>query len=366
MIIASLTYVNSPAFKKPQDWVRHVKPYFGILEELARTHTVHCFEQISFRGEYQEKGIHYHFFNFHTRINRVPLRFHRAVKKIKPDIVFVRGLHFPFQVLLLRRALGRQVKIFLQHHAGLPGRGWSRLWQRRADRQVDGYFFADADAASTWVNKGAIAQKEKIRATGLLSSVFSPMDPAAAKAVTGVSGLPVYCWVGALHPNKDPLTVVRGFLLYIRYAPQAKLYMIFHQAGQLESIKAILRNEGQYNDAIILVGPVRHEDLLYWYNSSDFIISGSHRESYGLAVCEAMSCGCIPLLTSIPSFQLLTADWSCGLAYKPGDENALLEVLLKSKSMDIASEKEKVLQQFRKELSFSAIATRLQNIIMPA
>lgn len=363
MTIVSLTYINSPAFKRPQDWVRFIKPYFGIFEQLCGEHSIHCFEQIGYKGEYQEAGIHYHFLNFHTKINRFPFRLHRAVRKVKPDVVFVRGLHFPLQVMMLRRALGKQVKIIVQHHAGLPFRGWKGKLQRMADKRVDRYLFADRQAATVWTEGKAIATADKISETGMLSSVFAPMEKQKAREITGVSGAPVFLWVGALNHNKDPLTVVKSFLTYNRYANAGRLYMIFHNNELLETVKSLLRNEGQYNDAVVLVGKMNHEQLGEWYNSADFIISGSHRESFGVAICEAMSCGCIPLVTDISSFRLMTGNGACGFTFHPGDENGLFELLLKTRKMDLATESEKALRQFREQLSFSAIAARLQNLM---
>jgi glycosyltransferase involved in cell wall biosynthesis len=122
-----------------------------------------------------------------------------------------------------------------------------------------------------------------------------------------------------------------------------------------ESIKATA--------AIKLVDNIVHEELQNWYNSADFIISGSHYEGSGIAVCEGMSCGCIPIVTSIPSFTKMTGPGKCGILYTAGNETALLNALLKTKTLDIAAEKNKVLQQFYEQLSFSAIAKKLSNII---
>ena len=78
-----------------------------------------------------------------------------------------------------------------------------------------------------------------------------------------------------------------------------------------------------------------------WYNSADFIISGSHYEGSGVAVTEAMSCGCIPVVTDIPSFRSMTGQGKCGLLFKPGNEQDLLAALLKTKEMDMEIEKSK-------------------------
>ena len=73
--------------------------------------------------------------------------------------------------------------------------------------------------------------------------------------------------------------------------------MIYQTEELLVEIKNIIEKENK--NAIQLVGNIPHNEMLYWYNSADFIISGSHYEGSGTAVCEAMSCGCIPITTNI-------------------------------------------------------------------
>ena len=103
--------------------------------------------------------------------------------------------------------------------------------------------------------------------------------------------------------------------------------------------------------------------MQWWYSSADFIISSSHYEGSGVAISEAMSCGCIPIVTDIPSFRSMTGKGKCGLLYKPGDEQQLLNLLVKTKEMNMEAERAKVLEQFKKELSFEAIADKINKVI---
>ena len=99
-----------------------------------------------------------------------------------------------------------------------------------------------------------------------------------------------------------------------------------------------------------------------WYNSADYIVSGSHYEGSGVAVCEAMSCGCIPILTDILSFRKMTGHGSCGILFPAGDEAALLAAFNRVTSLDKTVEREKTLLQFRSSLSFEAIAGGIYGI----
>jgi glycosyltransferase involved in cell wall biosynthesis len=363
MKIVFASYVYSPEFNKPAEWLSRIKGYIGILEWLSKKHTVISIEQINYEGNYQLNGVAYHFMHFGKKRSYFPWRQHRYIKALQPDVVLIHGLHFPLQVIQLRLRLGRQVKIIAQHHAEKQGAGFRKYLQRAASRCINAYLFTSRAMGMEWVRTRNIPDESKIREVMEASSVFFPMDHAQARSVTGVQGAVIFLWVGRLDDNKDPLTVVRAFLQFTRHYPDAKLYMIYHTDPLQAAIESLLKSDEPYKDKVVLVGRVPHEQMLYWFNSADFIISGSHYEGSGVAVCEAMSCGCIPVVTSILAFQQLTANGRCGLLYAPGNAAALLSVLLEAMTLNREDARNKTLAQFDAQLSFKAISTRIQEVI---
>ena len=111
-----------------------------------------------------------------------------------------------------------------------------------------------------------------------------------------------------------------------------------------------------------MVGEVPHAEMQYWFSSADFIISGSHHEGSGTVICEAMSCGCVPIVTDIPSFRAITANGECGWLYKAGNEDALLSALMQTIRIDIHEKRNKALEHFKNKLSFEAIAGKIQRV----
>jgi glycosyltransferase involved in cell wall biosynthesis len=142
-----------------------------------------------------------------------------------------------------------------------------------------------------------------------------------------------------------------------------KLYIIFQSQELLPVLEPLINNFG---NQIFLVGKVDHDDLEYWYNAVDFIVSSSHYEAGGTAVCEAMACGCVPILSNISSFRRMTANGNCGLLFEPGSTSRLLKALLKSKDLELDKEKEKVLHQFNTTLSNQAIALQIHSVLSSA
>lgn len=355
------SYVYTPAFNNPEAWIERIKAYTGILEALAKTNQVLSIEQIDYEGAYQKDGVEYQFMRFSKNELRFPLRFHRFIKNQKPDVVVIQSLHFPLQVIQLRLLLGREAKIIVQNHAEQPFIGLKKLAQRLADKFIDAYLFASREMGADWVERGNIASVKKIHEVMEVSSVFKPMDKDIARQKTNAYGNPVFLWVGRLNANKDPLTIVKAFLKYAAINPAAHLYMIYHTDELLSFMQKTMDASPQKNN-ITLIGKVPHGELQYWFNSADIIISGSYYEGSGTAVCEAMSCACMPIVTDIFSFRMITDNGRCGLLFEPGNEAELLSALKKCDEIDIIEKQETALEYFESVLSFEAIADKIEDI----
>jgi glycosyltransferase involved in cell wall biosynthesis len=362
MRIVFVSHNYSPDINRPEDWFERIKIYSGSLSCLSRQHQIIRIERINYTGSCVREGIQYYFTTFHNRKLYFPWRFHRFVASTNPDVVIMSGTHFPMQAIQLRLHLGKRVKIFVQNHAEKPFPGPKKYLQRLADHFIDGYFFASTAMGRSWVSKGNIGSVSKIHEVMEVSSNFYPLERPEAIQETGVRGSHSFLWVGRLDENKNPEMVVRAFSLFAKSTPDASLYMIYQSDELLPAIQHIISEENFPSKTIFLVGKQPHDRLLYWYNSADFIISGSWYEGSGTAVCEAMSCGCIPILTDIFSFRAMTGG-HCGILYEPGSENGLLSALESATQLDKAFERKKVLEQFQDALSFEAIARNIQRVL---
>ena len=361
MLYVFVNYNYSPGFNSPEKWFKRIEGYSGLVECLAKNNTVISIKQINYEGICEHNGVQYRFLNAGKKKTLFPRKLNRYVKNLNPDIVFIQGLHQPLQLLQLALILPKHTKIIAQHHAEIPFTGIKKQIQKIAGNYIDAYLFAAYAIGMDWVKKGNIKSAGKIHEVMEVSSKFYPIGKEIAQRKTGIKGNPVFLWVGRLNANKDPLNVVNAFLAYAEVIPSATLYMIYHTAELLTKIKELLRQSVK-SKSITLVGEVPNDDLLYWYNSADFIISGSFYEGSGTAVCEAMSCGCIPIITNIPSFRIITDNANCGILYEAGNRGQLFSALLQSRELNMAQKREKSLAQFKAKLSFSAIAAAIEAI----
>jgi glycosyltransferase involved in cell wall biosynthesis len=357
------SYIYSPGFKTPETWLKRINAYAGIQEALGKKSEVISIEQIDYEGTHTSQGVNYRFKKYTPfSLRFFPLKLSLYIKKLKPDVVVVQSLNFPLQTMLLRIVLGKRVKIIVQNHAERPANGLKKRLQKLADKGINAYLFASYAMGVEWVAAGNLSSGTKIHEVMEVSSVFYPVDNAVAMVRTAVSGNPVFLWVGRLDANKDPGTVVKAFLTFAKTEPHARLYMIYHTEELLPVIKALIAEDPLHSQSIQLIGRVPHHELLYWFNSADFILSGSYYEGSGTSVCEAMSCGCIPIVTDILSYRMITNNGYCGLLYPAGDEKALLKALHSTRQMDLWEKKKRSLDHFHANLSFDAIAKKIHDI----
>lgn len=356
-----LSYHYSADIDSTEAWIKRLKFYVGSLEVLSREHTVIRVDQVNYEGHFFHNGVEYHCINNGKKKNFFPTKLHRFVKALQPDIIVVSSFLFPLQVLQLREQLGKKVKIIIQHHAERPFTGIKKYLQRKASHVVDAFIFASRSMGEDWVSKKNIHDAKKIHEIVGGSSHFYPIAKQTAREVTGITADPCFLWVGRLNANKDPLLVINAFLRFAEKQPAARLYMIYQENDLLDPVKRRIK-ASRTNDAIVLVGKVFNEELLYWFNSVDFYISASHYEGSGTALGEAMSCACIPIVTDIFSFKAITNNGNCGILYEAGDAAALLHALQKAIQLDKGKEKKKVADHFISELSFTAIAGKFQSI----
>jgi glycosyltransferase involved in cell wall biosynthesis len=120
-----------------------------------------------------------------------------------------------------------------------------------------------------------------------------------------------------------------------------------------------LEENNLLKNSIILKGKADHSQLEHWFNAADFYISASHKEGSGYALIEAMACGCIPIVTPIPSFIKITENGKFGFLFEPGNPESLLKVLLNLENIDKEELSISIVDHFNQSLSFRSIADHL-------
>lgn len=345
-----ISYNRSEQFNDPYLWFERIDAAEKVIEALTEYCEVYDIHQINYTGKLTENGVN-HIFISKPFSKLFPVSLHKKVKQLKPDIVLIHGLHYALQVIQLRMVTGNQTIIMAQHHAENPVTGVRKIIFRIADRVTNGYFFATRSMAERWLDMKLIRHAKKIFAVPEASSVFAGTGNIAADPNS-------FLWVGRLDANKDPLTVINAFSEYARQNPSARLYMIYQADQMLKEVAEAVNNTGA-SDNIILIGKVERMEMIDWYQSCAYIICSSYYEGCNVSVIEGMSCGCIPIVTRIPSFDLHTDNGRIGFQFTPGNIKELIQCLNSTAEKNLENERREVLQYFDEHLSFRAIGKKI-------
>ncbi|HKP32926.1 MAG TPA: glycosyltransferase family 4 protein [Chitinophagaceae bacterium] len=359
MKLIDLNYHSNKECKVPDEIIDRHRTSLGYVDYLNHNTEVIVVKHINFEGSATIREKQFTFFKRSNRFWQIPSKTHRFIAEQKPDVIIVQGFIFPLQVIKLRKKIGKKPIIILQHRGDVPPTGLRKKLQQMADRHIDKYLFTSISQSEEWIRAGIISSADKCIELQGGSIDFERFDREVAKENTQMTGELNFLWVGRLDNNKDPLTVLKAFNRFCHIHPQAKLHMIYNDDSILPAVDQFISRSEDLSKCVNLIGAVDHNEISQWYSAAEFYVSGSHRESTGYALLEAMCCGCIPVVTDIPSFRKITADGEYGYLYQPGDADGLFDVLQKMMEIDKEEMSLLVRAHFEKELSFRAIAEKL-------
>ncbi|KUF26491.1 glycosyltransferase family 4 protein [Xanthomonas phaseoli] len=301
-------------------------------------------------------GVDYRFADLHQRGSAVRARTLAALlHEIAADVLHVHGLEFAGDAQRLARLLP-QLPILLQDHANRPPRWWARrLWRARYAAAA-GIAFTSLELAQPFVRARLFRRSTQLFAIPESSSRFTAGDRLQAREQTRVHGDPCVVWIGHFSPAKDPLCVLDAVAMAARLLPGLRLWCVFDQAPLLAQVQQRLRADPQLARCVHLLGKVEHARVQELLRAADVFVSASHAESCGYAALEAYACGCLPLLTAIPSFRALSDDGAVGELWPVGDASALSELLLRVSRQ--RPSRAQVRAHFDARLSFAAVGRR--------
>jgi glycosyltransferase involved in cell wall biosynthesis len=138
-----------------------------------------------------------------------------------------------------------------------------------------------------------------------------------------------------------------------------QLYCCFGIAPLMREVRARIAAERGLRGKVHLLGSVPHATIEELMRAADLFVLGSHRESTGYSLIEALSCGLPPVVTDIPSFRSLTGGGAVGALWRCGDPLSLYEALLSVAARADSQARLAVRAHFERESSFGALGSKL-------
>lgn len=370
MRIVDVNYVYDETLTNAEEQLRQHYTSVGIAEALARKGAeITVVKRFSREASFKAKGVEYHFIKDQFRGSlgawQIPKTLFRKVVSLDPDIVQLHEFFRSVQTLALRRKLNKKTAIVIQHHGGSVRHGVKKPIHDLFNSTADAFFFSTKEQGEQWFRNKR--QHHKIFPLMEGSTFFNYEtrdeninlayhDRNETRKLTGMNGEPVFLWVGRLDDNKDPLTVLEGFKILFPKYPGTNLYMIYSEDKLIDEIKSKINDSDILKPSVYLLGKIPHEEIQNFYNSADFFLLGSHYEGSGYALSEAMRCGCVPVITNIPSFRMMTKEGNLGALWNPGNKDSFVEAVNRAMNKPLKQEAEACIDFYKKYLSFDAIA----------
>jgi glycosyltransferase involved in cell wall biosynthesis len=280
------------------------------------------------------------------------------LRSLAPDVLHVHGLGFPRHVLsMVAHTPG--VPIIMQDHADRPPRIWRRALWRRGLAQAAAITFCTLEHARPFAAAGVLSPQADLYEIPESTSRFSPGDRDAARRLTQIDGDPAVLWVGHLDDNKDPLTVLAGLSEAARALPGLRLWCCFGTAPLMHAVQQRIATDPMLRGRVQLLGRVPHERVEHLMRAADIFVLGSHHESTGFALIEALACGLPAVVTDIPSFRSLTGAGTAGMLWPCNDANALSEAVRSVAHRLDSGMRAAVRAHFERELSFDSLGLKL-------
>jgi glycosyltransferase involved in cell wall biosynthesis len=372
MRIVDVSYVYDEALATEEELLEQHYTTVGWAEALAKKGAeVIVLKRFFKTSSFKKNNVQYFFvkdsYNKSIRSWQLPFRLFRKIASLQPDIVHLHHLSLSMQTFTLRSFLNKKTAIVVQHHGGGTPKGKKKAIHDQFNSIADSFFFTTIEQGKEWFPNKKVHNKILPVMEGctffnynsrLEEKDFFYHNRNETRKITTINGDPVFLWVGRLDENKDPLTILDGFEEIFQKFPAARLYMIYSDDKLIVDVRNKIDNSDILKPRVRLLGKIAHHEIQNYYNSADFFVLGSHYEGSGYALSEALRCGCVPIVTDIPSFRMMTENGQLGALWEPGNKNSFIQAAISASDKSLREEAERCIDFFNKDLSFDAIAEK--------
>jgi glycosyltransferase involved in cell wall biosynthesis len=369
LINVSFYYDNS--IKTEEELLKKHFVTVGFAEALQRKGVDIIVMQRFSRDNYLKKdNVQYYFikdkFSGNLKPWQLPYKFLKQIAALDADIVHLHTFPCNIPAFILHFLLNKKCGMVIQNHGEKGIKGIRGMLYKNMSHVTDAFFFTSPEQGKKWFRNRRLLKKIMPVMEGSPVFNFETWDcnrvlayvcRKEARLQSRIQGNPVFLWVGGLDENKDPLTILRGMEILFKNNSNASLCMIYSDDKLLKTVQERINSSENLRDRVQLLGKIPHNLMEGYYNSADYFVLGSHYEGSGFALSEALSCGCVPIVTDIPSFRMMTGEGKLGALWKTGDENAFVEAVQKAMKRPLEKEANYCIEFFKKNLSSDAIAT---------
>ncbi len=355
------------AVKENRDWLGDTANYVATLGHDVSIFLMH--KKIS--GHLEYKGVKWHAYKpliTHKKLiaGKEPcMKMLKDVFESKPDIIHFQTVSYCINyAIYVRKARRSGIPIVAQYHGGrFPRHFWDRWAQGYALRNSDAAIFLTRESSEMYIQRYNLnPEKIHIIPCGFAEEFF-PIDKSIVRKKTGLQGNPLIIWVAFLRKVKDPMILLRAFSNIVKKYPEARLCYI--GSGEMEEpLKRAVEEDKSIQGKVTIKGFVPKDEIPSYLNSADIYVLASHVEPFAISPMEAMACGVVPILTTLPCFKIMTDSGKYGLLFEPGYQKGLedqIEKLINDRPL-IQRLSREVAKRASDYFSWKASAEKLVNL----
>jgi glycosyltransferase involved in cell wall biosynthesis len=297
-----------------------------------------------------------------------------AVKEFKPDIVFLQTLLYPSYLAYF---LPRSLPFVITFWNGdvtwwAKENGIDRLIKKQivtyGVRRAKAITVNSQAAFNACLDYGAQAEKiHLLQYPGVDLNLFKPLDKEEARKKLGITaGKVVFCPRGlGGYLNSD--IIVESAAYVIRKYPDT-LFLFVSGAGSQSVFKQHKKRAEEIGAGMNFrwEGHISWEEMPYYYNASDVMISISSNDSLPNCMLEAMACKIPLVMGDIPQIRAWVTDGANGFLVAPRDTAALSKRIVEvfdNKSGMIDSFTDKNLDLINREMDSERNTKRIKDIV---
>jgi glycosyltransferase involved in cell wall biosynthesis len=176
------------------------------------------------------------------------------------------------------------------------------------------------------------------------------------------NGDPAVIFLGRLKKTKRPDHAIKAFKLVAEKIPDAKLWIVGD--GPLKSKLHKLVKRLKLEEKVTIYGRVDEERKIELLREAQALIFPAVREGWGLVVLEANACGTPAVGYDVPGLRDSIRHGETGMLVKPGDLEALAEVLTSLLKDDVLRERmSRNALEWSKKFSWDDSARRFEEVL---
>lgn len=275
-----------------------------------------------------------------TRLEFIDLHYYKiakgtleAIKKINPDVIHVHGIGYFSDFLLSKsKVLGKPVVvsthggIFHTKNIGFLKKIYFRtITKRNLNKAAKIIAVSGHDRK---IFSGIVPQ-------GDIEIIENSVDLGRFSAKGHNPGNNTFVFVGRISINKRIDLLMETFAEAASELGDFKLFIVGEDFDDLLlPLKKIVEEKG-ISKNVVFTGGLGEQELAELFKKTEFFVSASEYEGFGISAIEAMSCGLIPILNRIDSFREFVTSGKNGFITDFSDKRSAALAIIRASKLSI-------------------------------